>query len=94
MSTTSENPTAETPSWNEATAELEAILVQLDAEQPDIDSVAAKVERAAELVSICRKKLRTARFRVDQALETLNEATGEPSTGEPSTGEPTADEDE
>lgn len=57
--------------WDAATKELEAILVQLDDDQLDVDRVAELVERAAALVAYCRGRLRSVRRQVDDVIDSL-----------------------
>lgn len=45
------------PSYAEASVELEAILQEIESGEIDLDVLSEKVERAAALLTICRKKL-------------------------------------
>lgn len=45
-------------SYEEALAEIQEILTDLQNEQTGIDDLAAKSKRASELVAYCREKLR------------------------------------
>ena len=45
-------------SYEEALAELQAIMQELQAEQVSIDALSAKSERAGELIRYCQQKLR------------------------------------
>lgn len=47
-----------TPSYAEALAEIETILAKINGGNPDIDSLAADVKRATELIELCRRQLR------------------------------------
>jgi exodeoxyribonuclease VII small subunit len=53
-------PKIEALPYAEAYAELQQILSALQAEQVDIDQLATQIERANELIRICRERLRTA----------------------------------
>ena len=65
--------TADELSWTDATKELQSILQRLDDDQVDVDEVADLVERAAQLVTICRTRLRGAGMRVDEALAAIED---------------------
>jgi exodeoxyribonuclease VII small subunit len=64
------DPEAE-PGYAEALAELEAILEEIDAESVDIDVLADRVRRAAELLRICRSRIGAARVEVEQIVAGL-----------------------
>lgn len=51
-----------------ALAELDGILRELDSEQLDIDVLADRVERAAQLIELCRERITRAQLRVDQIV--------------------------
>ena len=53
-------------SYPEAMAELENILTSLQSSSCDVESLAKRVERASELIDLCRKKLRKAESDVDK----------------------------
>ncbi len=46
--------------YNDAVRELEEILARLGSEELDVDRMAAEVKRAAELIALCKAKLRKA----------------------------------
>ncbi|MBR2400656.1 MAG: exodeoxyribonuclease VII small subunit [Tidjanibacter sp.] len=56
-------------SYSEALAELEAILQSIESANTDIDSLAAKVARANELIKFCRQRLLKVEEEVKAALE-------------------------
>jgi exodeoxyribonuclease VII small subunit len=65
------------PGYAEALAELEAILADLEDDHVDVDVLAAKVKRAAELIELCRARIHAARVevtRVVAAVETEPDA--------------------
>ena len=63
---------APAPSYREAAAEIESILARLDDESDvDIDEIAARVERAAELIRFCTEKLRSAELRIEKVTRDL-----------------------
>lgn len=60
------------PTYREAAAEIESILARLDEDTDvDIDELAARVERAAELIKYCSEKLRAAELRVEKVTREL-----------------------
>ena len=63
-------------SYAEATAEIDAILVELERDDLDVDVLAAKVRRASELLTWCRSRIRAATDEVEAAVATLDEADG------------------
>ena len=60
-------------SYAAATKELEAILVDLDNSEIDVDDLAAKVARAAELLRFCEERLTKAERQVNQIVAGLEE---------------------
>lgn len=63
-----------TQGYAEAIAEIEQILESFNSEQVDIDSLAAQVKRATELIAMCREKLRKAE---EEVATVLREEPGE-----------------
>jgi len=59
------------PSFSEAMQELEAILRRVEAEEVDVDGLAAELKRAAELLELCRGKIRRAEVEVNQIMSSL-----------------------
>ena len=59
--------------YAEALGELEQILAELDADHLDVDVLAARVARAAELLRICRDRVAGARLAVEQVVQSLDE---------------------
>ena len=53
-------------SYTEAMAEIESILTSLQSSSCDVESLAKRVDRASELIDLCRKKLRKAESDVDK----------------------------
>lgn len=60
------------PSYADALAELESILDDLDDDRLDVDALAEKVERAAELVHLCRQRVAGARLAVEEVVTDLD----------------------
>lgn len=59
-------------SYNDALGELEQILVGLRSEQCDVDTLAERTRRAAELLSLCRKKLTRTEDELAKVLDELD----------------------
>ncbi|MFD1466803.1 exodeoxyribonuclease VII small subunit [Hymenobacter caeli] len=73
--------------YAQALAELETILRALETDTVDVDDLTARVERSAELIRLCRHKLRHAEASLDRVFDSLDEDDAEPED------EPEADED-
>lgn len=63
--------------YAEATAELEQILRQLEADDVDVDVLAAKVRRAAALIRHCRAKVQATRIEIEAVVADLDDLGGE-----------------
>jgi len=70
---------SDAPSYADASAELDAILAEIETGDADIDVLSEKVTRAAALVKICREKLAGTELRVKKVVEDL--AAGTPEDG-------------
>jgi exodeoxyribonuclease VII small subunit len=57
--------------YAEALAELDAILRELEQPDVDVDVLAAKVERAAALIEVCRDRIGRARLQVEKVVGEL-----------------------
>ncbi len=66
------------PGFTEAIRELETILARVEGEEVDVDRLAAELARAAELLDLCRGKIRRAELEVAQIVQRLE---GESGTG-------------
>ncbi|MCX6523394.1 MAG: exodeoxyribonuclease VII small subunit [Actinobacteria bacterium] len=75
MSTEAVSP--EELGFSAAMAELEQIVASLESDGLDVDELAEKVSRAAEIVDWCRSKLDATRFQVEKIVERLDGATAE-----------------
>ena len=58
--------------YGEAMRELEAILDEIEADDVDVDVLAAKVRRAADLVQICRRRIDDTQVQVEQIVSGLD----------------------
>lgn len=57
------------PTYAEAMAEVERILEKFRTEEMSVDSLAADVKRATELLALCRERLHKAEEEVKNVLE-------------------------
>jgi exodeoxyribonuclease VII small subunit len=75
---TDEDRTAEPDQvgYGEALAELEAILDEIEDDAVDVDVLAARVTRAAELLRVCRDRITAARVEVEQIVADLDPGAG------------------
>ncbi|MFL6199459.1 MAG: exodeoxyribonuclease VII small subunit [Thermoanaerobaculia bacterium] len=64
-------------SFREAMEELEGILERIEGEEIDIDRLAEELRRAAQLLDLCRGKIRKAEVEVTQIVQSLEEGGGE-----------------
>ncbi|MFZ6003516.1 MAG: exodeoxyribonuclease VII small subunit [Actinomycetota bacterium] len=60
--------------YGEALAELEQILDEMEDDSVDVDVLAARVRRAAELLRVCRDRITAARIEVTQIVADLDPA--------------------
>jgi len=58
-------------SFREAMDELEGILERIEGEEIDIDRLAEELRRAAQLLDLCRGKIRKAEVEVTQIVQSL-----------------------
>jgi exodeoxyribonuclease VII small subunit len=61
------------PGYAQALAELDAILRELESSDVDVDRLADRVARAAELIALCRDRISTARLKIDEVIAELDE---------------------
>jgi exodeoxyribonuclease VII small subunit len=59
------------PTYEEASAELDEILSDIETGDADIDVLSEKVERAAKLIQLCREKLQATEMKVTKIVEEL-----------------------
>lgn len=60
------------PGYAQALAELDTILRELEGADVDVDRLADRVARAAELIAVCRGRISTARMRIDEVIADLD----------------------
>jgi exodeoxyribonuclease VII small subunit len=71
-----EDPAAEI-GYADALAELEAILEEIEDDAVDVDVLAARVRRAAELLRICKGRITAAKVEVTQIVAELDPGAGD-----------------
>jgi exodeoxyribonuclease VII small subunit len=74
------------PGYGEAMAELDAILAELEGDELDVDVLAERVQRASELLALCRARIVRAQRDVDRIVADLDEfdaGGGDEGDGEP-----------
>lgn len=59
--------------YEKAKAELETILEELERGEAGIDTLAKQVKRAAELIRLCREKLKNTEREVEGLLDELED---------------------
>ena len=59
------------PGFNEALKGIEEILKKIEDGEPDIDRLSEDVKKAAELIRICRRRLRETGEKIDGIMEEL-----------------------
>jgi exodeoxyribonuclease VII small subunit len=57
--------------FKEAVSEIEKILKNIEEGEPDIDMLSADVKKAAELIRICRSRLRETEEKIDEIMKDL-----------------------
>jgi len=62
--------------FRQAMEELEGILERIEGEEIDIDQLAQELRRAAQLLDLCRSKIRKAEVEVTQIVQSLTESGG------------------
>ncbi|MGM0558004.1 MAG: exodeoxyribonuclease VII small subunit [Myxococcota bacterium] len=63
--------------YSEAVNELEGLLEEIDSEDVDLDDLAVKVERASELIRVCRDKIENTEMQVRTIIEDLEGEQGD-----------------
>ena len=61
------------PSFRAAMDEREGILARIEGEEIDVDRLAEELRRAAQLLDLCRGKIRKAEVEVTQIVQSLEE---------------------
>jgi exodeoxyribonuclease VII small subunit len=63
----------EQPSYSDAVQELEQIVAGLEQADIDVDALAARVARAAELIALCRDRIDGTRLEVERIVTDLGD---------------------
>lgn len=58
--------------YADALAELEKILAELERADVDVDVLATRVQRASELIKLCRDRIGNARTRIEDVVGGLD----------------------
>ena len=58
------------PTYAEAIKEIETILLKIENEELDVDSISENVQRASELIKFCKEKLYLSEKEVEKVLNT------------------------
>jgi len=69
----SAQPKTDGPTFSEAMEELEAILQRVESDATDIDRLAGELQRATELLEVCRGKIKRAEIEVNQIVQKLSD---------------------
>ncbi len=78
-------PSLESLGYATALAELDTILRELEGSDVDVDRLADRVTRAAQLIALCRDRIGHARLRIDEVIADLDAASdlGESAADDP-----------
>ena len=66
-----DQPAQESLGFGQAMEELESILQRIESDETDIDQLALELAKAAELLELCRGKVRRAELEINQVVEKL-----------------------
>ncbi len=75
-------PAADELAFGQALEELEEILRRVEGEEIDVDSLAEELRRAAQLLEVCRSKIRRAEVEVTQIVQSLEAPVPDASDGD------------
>ncbi|MCB1056923.1 MAG: exodeoxyribonuclease VII small subunit [Acidobacteria bacterium] len=70
------------PSFGEALEALEGILGRIEGEEIDLDELATELRHGAELLTLCRAKIRRAEIEVTQIVQSLDSSDDETEAGD------------
>lgn len=62
---------SEEPKFGEALKELEQIVRAIESDEVDLDELADKVDRASDLVQLCRERISATELRVKSIIDGL-----------------------
>jgi exodeoxyribonuclease VII small subunit len=69
---TSKDPKSPQIGYQDALAELDEILDELEGDAVDVDRLGARVKRAAELIALCRGRIASARLEIEAVVADLD----------------------
>lgn len=69
---TSDPAEPERVGYADALGELDVILRELEGSDVDVDRLADRVARAADLIALCRDRIGSARLRIDEVIADLD----------------------
>ncbi len=81
--TTPDSSTPDETAYADAVAELEQILTALEDDNIDVDALASKVERASQLITLCRDRIGAAKVQVEQVVADLDHQPEDQADGQP-----------
>jgi exodeoxyribonuclease VII small subunit len=58
--------------YAEALEELESILESLEDDDVDVDELAERVQRASELIELCRERIGKAKLRIEEVVSAVD----------------------
>ncbi len=58
--------------YNDALAELDEILSELEGDTVDVDHLGTRVKRAAQLIALCRGRISSARLEIETVVADLD----------------------
>jgi exodeoxyribonuclease VII small subunit len=58
--------------YAEALEELESILESLEEDDVDVDELAERVQRASELIELCRERIGKAKLRIEEVVSAVD----------------------
>ncbi len=70
-STTNKNTLDPNTGYAEAIEELESILAELESDDVDVDELAEHVQRASQLIELCRERIGKAKLRIEEVVSQL-----------------------
>jgi exodeoxyribonuclease VII small subunit len=79
-----DRPDADPIGYADALDELDTILRELEGSDVDVDRLADRVARAADLIALCRDRIGNARLRIDEVIADLDagSVTGDTADGD------------
>ncbi|MDH5367291.1 MAG: exodeoxyribonuclease VII small subunit [Cyclobacteriaceae bacterium] len=61
------------PSYKESLEEIESIVDEIENGDPDVDQLGAMINRAVELVKICKQSIRSTEEEINKTLKGLED---------------------